>query len=48
MALSLREGSGYEAVMGIVGRQIQTEVDWKSREKRQQIGWDEISFKKGH
>lgn len=46
--VSLREGIGYEAVMGIVRRHIQSEVDWESIKKLGQIGLDEISLKKGH
>ena len=46
--VSLREGIGYEAVMGIVRRHIQKEVDWKTIEGLGQIGLDEISLKKGH
>jgi len=46
--VSLREGIGYEAVMGIVRRHIQTEVNWKLIKKLGRIGLDEISLKKGH
>lgn len=46
--VSQRERIGYEAVMGIVGRYIQTKVDWESIEKLAKIGLDEISLKKGH
>ena len=46
--VSQREGIGYEAVMGIVRRYIQTKVDWESIERLEQIGLDEISLKKGH
>ena len=46
--VSQREELGYEAVMGIVRRYIQTEVDWESIERLEQIGLDEISLKKGH
>jgi len=34
--------------MGIIHRHMQTEIDWDSIEKLEQIGWDEISLKKGH
>jgi transposase len=34
--------------MGIIGRHIQTEVDWNSIEKLGQIGFSVISLKKGH
>jgi hypothetical protein len=37
---------GYEAVMGIIQRHIQTEVDWSEIERLDVIGIDEISLKK--
>lgn len=46
--VSLREGIGYEAVMGIVRRQVREEVDWAEFERLDQLGLDEISLKKGH
>ena len=46
--IALRENIGYEAVMGIIHRHMQTEIDWDSIEKLEQIGLDEISLKKGH
>ncbi len=46
--VSLREGIGYEAVMGIVRRHIKTEVNWKQIKQLERIGVDEISLKKGH
>jgi transposase len=46
--VSLREGIGYEAVMGIVRRHIKTEVNWKQIKQLGRIGLDEISLKKGH
>jgi transposase len=46
--VSLREGIGYEAVMGIVRRHIRSEVDWNSIKHIGRIGLDEISLKKGH
>jgi transposase len=46
--VSLREGIGYEAVMGIVRRHIKTEVNWKLIKQLGRIGVDEISLKKGH
>ena len=45
---SEREGIGYEAVMGIIRRHIQTEVDWDTMDRVEQLGLDEISLKKGH
>jgi transposase len=46
--VSLQEGIGYEAVMGIIRRHIQSEVDWDKLAKLEQVGVDEISLKKGH
>ena len=46
--VSIREGLGYEAVMGIVRRHIRDEVDWAEFERMDQLGLDEISLKKGH
>jgi transposase len=45
--VSIREGIGYEAVMGIVRRPIRDEVDWAEFERLDQLGLDEISLKKG-
>jgi hypothetical protein len=39
---------GYEAVMGILDRHIQGEVDWKHFSRLDILGLDEISLKKGH
>ena len=46
--VSIREGIGYEAVMGIVGRHMRDEVDWADFDRLDQLGLDEISLKKGH
>jgi transposase len=46
--VSEKEGIGYEAVMGIIRRHVQTEVEWDTIECLEQIGLDEISLKKGH
>jgi transposase len=46
--VSIKEGIGYEAVMGIVRRHIRDEVDWANFERFDQLGLDEISLKKGH
>lgn len=45
---SIREDVGYEAVMGIIDRRIELEVDWKKMKKLDVLGIDEISLKKGH
>ncbi len=46
--VSLKEKLGYEAVMGIIRRQVQSEVNWELISSLEQIGLDEISLKKGH
>src|SRR5882724_7203475 len=44
----MKEDIGYEAVMGILDRHIQGEVDWKQCSRLDILGLDEISLKKGH
>ena len=39
---------GYEAVMDILYRNIDTEVRWDEIKRLDTIGLDEISLKKGH
>ncbi len=46
--VTLKEGLGYEAVMGIINHHINEEVDWGDFEKLGILGLDEISLKKGH
>nr|QNO41500.1 hypothetical protein CJIIDBMB_00002 [Methanosarcinales archaeon ANME-2c ERB4] len=46
--VSIKEGLGYEAVMGSLYRYIDTEVSWDGIERLDVIGLDEISLKKGH
>ena len=46
--VSVKEGLGYEAVMGIMRRHIQSGVDWDTIDTLEQLGLDEISLKKGH
>jgi transposase len=46
--VSIKEGLGYEAVMGSIYRHIGTEVSWKEIKRLDTIGLDEISLKKGH
>jgi transposase len=48
MEVSIKEGIGYEAVMGIIKRHVSPEVDWSELEDLEIIGVDEISLKKGH
>jgi len=44
----MKEDIGYEAVMGILDRHIQGEVDWNQFTRLDVLGLDEISLKKGH
>ena len=46
--VSMKEAIGYEAVMGIIERNVVKETDWESIEQLDLIGVDEISLKKGH
>ena len=48
MDVSIKEGIGYEAVMGIIERQVSPEVDWSEFEDLEIMGVDEIALKKGH
>jgi transposase len=44
----VKEGLGYDAVEGIVARNISTKVDWGQLESLEVLGIDEIALKKGH
>ncbi len=46
--ISIKEEIGYGAVMGIIDRRIEGEVNWDEIERTDTIGIDEISLKKGH
>ena len=46
--VSLKEGLGYDAVAGIVARNVSTKVDWGEFESLDTLGIDEIALKKGH
>lgn len=46
--VSMKENLGYEAVMGIISRRINAEVNWENIERIDVVGMDEISLKKGH
>jgi transposase len=46
--VSIKEGLGYKAVMGIIRRHIDTEVSWDAIKSLDTVGLDEISLKKGH
>ena len=44
----MKEDLGYEAIMGMIDRHIQGEVDWNQFVCLDVLGLDEISLKKGH
>ena len=44
----IKEGLGYEAVMGIIDRHVSEKVDWSQFSELPIIGVDEITLKKGH
>lgn len=46
--VSLKEGIGYEAVMGMVDRYVDKKVDWNEFDELPILGIDEIALKKGH
>jgi transposase len=46
--VAIKEGLGYEAVVGIIDRYIATKVDWHEFVRLEVLGLDEIALKKGH
>ena len=46
--VSIKENLGYEAIVGIVDRHLDSTVDWKAITRLDILGIDEISLKKGH
>ena len=44
----LKEEVGYEAIMGIIDRYIEREINWEDLTQIDVLGLDEISLKKGH
>ena len=48
MDVGIKEDLGYEAVMGIIDRQVSQEVNWNAFEELEIVGLDEIALKKGH
>jgi transposase len=46
--VSVKEGIGYEAVMGMIDRYVDKEVDWNEFKELPILGIDEIALKKGH
>ena len=45
---SIKEDIGYEAIMGIIDRYIERDINWEDVPRLEVIGLDEISLKKGH
>ena len=45
--VSIKEALGYDAVVGIVDRHIEREVDWQEYQCLAVLGLDEIALKKG-
>lgn len=46
--VSLKEKVGYDAIIGALGRQVPTAVNWDEIDNLGTIGIDEISLQKGH
>jgi len=46
--VSIKEGVGYDAVLGVLERRICAEVDWSAVTSLEVVGVDEIALKKGH
>jgi transposase len=46
--VSIKEGLGYDAVEGIIERNIAAQVDWEQFQRLDVLGLDEIALKKGH
>jgi transposase len=46
--VEIKEGIGYEAIMGIIDRRVAKQIDWKLIKRLDIIGVDEIALKKGH
>jgi transposase len=43
----LRENLGYDAIVGALNRQVETEINWAEVEDLRTVGIDEIAMKKG-
>jgi transposase len=46
--VELKEGVGYEAIMGVLERRIAKRVDWNRIQHLPVVGIDEVALKKGH
>lgn len=45
--VSMKEGVGYDAIVGALSRQVETEINWDEIEDLNTIGIDEIALRKG-
>ena len=45
--VSMREHVGYDAVVGALNRQIETEIDWEQVDDLNTVGIDEVAMSKG-
>jgi transposase len=45
---SLKEDIGYEAIMGLIDRYIERDINWEDVARLEGIGLDEIALTKGH
>jgi len=46
--VSLKEGLGYEAIVGLIDRHIARQVNWLDLARLEVLGLDEVALKKGH
>lgn len=46
--VSVKEGLGYKAILGIIDRNIRGEISWDGIRKLDELGLDEIALRKGH
>lgn len=46
--VATKEGLGYEAVVGIIDRRVERQVNWFELQRLEVLGLDEIALKKGH
>lgn len=46
--VSLKENIGYDAIVGVLNRQVEVEINWAEVQDLRTVGIDEIALKKGH
>jgi transposase len=46
--VALKEGLGYEAVVGMIDRHVASQVNWLELTRLEVLGLDEVALKKGH